>query len=224
MEICGHYIRGPPGSGKSMLACLLARELQLNGHKVYFIEHADFLSKHSKQQIINAEATVKENEKIFLIVDEVQQNVNDGLWNYLLKVTRKTITIGFGIPRIEDISISPDFEKKYPPSFMFFNEGDINAEMLSIFLKFTTAANNIGSNKADEELMIQQVIEDALKWTLSFTGGHAFAFLTISEFIITKHFQACKDKDFEFLARSFIKSDLYRRVVGRCFKLSCCRY
>ena len=79
------YIRGPKGSGKTLLLYLIGRELQRLGETVYFVDHADALRDLKKQNIQSLEDKLPKGKKLYLLIDEVHQNTKDKMWNYLLK-------------------------------------------------------------------------------------------------------------------------------------------
>ena len=109
-----------------MLLYLIGRELQSRGETVYYIKHADALDDLYEQDVQRVEEELSEGKKLYLLIDEVHTNANDKMWNYLLKETNKTITIGFGIPKNEETS--PSFKKKYEPSFVMFTKEDFSTE------------------------------------------------------------------------------------------------
>lgn len=107
------YIRGPRGCGKTFFSYLLGEKLLEMGKPVFTIDHADFLNRMSKSELEALEN--QPGDRIFLIIDEVHTNENSGLWNFLLKESKRIFTIGFGIPSLN--YAGPQFKERKKPSF-----------------------------------------------------------------------------------------------------------
>ena len=201
------YIRGPRGSGKTLLLCLIGRELQSRGETVYYIKHADALDDLYEQDVQRVEEELSEGKKLYLLIDEVHTNANDKMWNYLLKETNKTITIGFGLP--ENMETSPLFEKKYEPSFLMLTKKDFSTEEELQLLGH-------GANISDTSML-----SDLVDWMLAYTGGHAFPFLKLCEHMLKEKKQFCEERKFESVVNSggFYESPTFNVIVTRSYEM-----
>ena len=191
-----------------MLMYLIGEELQRQGEIVYVVEHAGALSNLNKQNIMRLEDKLQDGKKLYLLVDEVHQNTKDPMWNYLLKQTRKTIIIGFGIPQIEETS--PAFERKYEPSFVLLTKEDFSKEE---DLQLLGRCANVSNTK---------MISDLVDWMLVYTGGHTYPFLKLCEYMLRHQEQSCKEKTYELIVTSaaFYESSIFKSITDRAYDLS----
>ena len=202
------YIRGPRGSGKTVLLYLIGRELQRLGETVYVVKHAGALRDLNKRHFMALEDKLREGKKLYLLIDEVHQNTSDKMWNYLLKETSKTITIGFGIPKIQDYYLS--IEQKYEPSFVMLTKEDFSTEEELQLLGH-------GANVSDTSM-----ISDLVDWMLEYTGGHAYPCLKLCEYMLRHQKLCCKERNYESVLNSgeFYESSVFETIDGRAYDLS----
>jgi hypothetical protein len=175
----GYYFRGLRASGKTTLLNLIGQKLIERGDKVYFIENAGYLQNIRKDYLIKLESNLQDNEVMYLLVDECQEAQNAPLWTYLLKQENRIVTIGTGIPTLDQMSAN--FEIKKPPSFVMLSNEDIDDHDVTSYYE------SISSLPKD-------VVTHALNSVFKFTSGHAYPFFAISEYVSKEHKNACMEK------------------------------
>jgi len=206
------YFRGPKGIGKTVLLYLVGRELQRRGEKVFHINHAGVLRSLDTDDFTFLESQyATEGKKVYLMIDEVQNNRRDSNWQYLLEESKKIVTIGFGIPPLD--GDAPYFREKYPFSYLLLTNKDINAELVQAFKNHFLASNTLG--------IPDDKIEVVLLRLLSYTGGHIFPFVKLAEYIFTQHPEKVVDGTFASVYRSssFAEKEVYELIRNRCFEL-----
>jgi hypothetical protein len=202
------YLRGPRGSGKTLLSYLIGKELQSRGETVYYIKHAGKLSNLNEENLKNFEKRLADGKKLYLLIDEVHNDTNSALWLYLLKQETRTVTIGFGIPRIQNPS--PAFQIKYEPSYVLLRKEDFIGEEEN--LRYLAKLADISD---------MTVISDLMDWMLEYTGGHTFPFMKLCEHFLVNHKKSCMKRDFESVVHNetFYKSPIYKLIISRAFDL-----
>jgi hypothetical protein len=201
-----YYFRGPRASGKTTLLNLVGQKLIERGDKVYFIENAGYLQKISKNDLIKLESNLQDKKVMYLLVDECQEAQNAPLWTYLLKQENKIITIGTGIPTLDQMSANFAFKK--PPSFVMLSNEDIN----DVTSYFESISN-----------LPKDAVTHVLNSVFKFTTGHPYPFFAISEYILKEYTQACLEKIdlYEIFAmKKFKETKLYESIVERSFQIS----
>ncbi len=199
------YFRGPKGSGKSTLLQLIGRELQDKGHKVFLVEAGE-LSKIPKSSILKMESDCDDNVVYFLVV-EVQQNPDDSNLNYILKNSKKIHAIGTGVPQHE--STTSQFDEKFEFT-----------ELIQLSIEDLDEAIEIFKVKCD--ISDAELVKRVLEWTLEYTGGHAFPFFTISSYLLEQQRKACENGDMESVVTSsaFVETKEYMLVHSRSLSLT----
>lgn len=210
-KITSIYFRAPTGSGKSVLLQLFGEALAKD-HPVYCIGHVDDLNHLSDDHFKRLEEKHK-GRKVFLLVDEVQANVNSARWNYLLKRPTNIVTIGMGIPREENPS--PQFSVKRDPEVLLLRECDLD-NSLNEFLSGLLTSKVDGSNTN-----ISAIVETMIRIVLTYTSGHAYPFLKILEYCCTERVKDSIDAKGEVWKlikdKQFINSTTYANMVSRSF-------
>ncbi len=198
------YIRGPVGSGKTYLLNLLAHYVQSKGYRTFFIKHSMELNDVKESELITLENSAKASKsKVFLFIDEVHQNTNALIYNYLLKESKYIYTIGAGIPRT---GYSPRFQRKLDPTDIFVQESELD-ECVNCFDSLFPGYN-------------RENINNVVKWTWDYTGGHMYPFVKFTEYLLTNHKDQCclGDADIEKVVVSLNADDpVIRDIKERAF-------
>jgi len=212
-KVSNYYFRGPRGSGKSVMLHLLGKRLLEINKKVFFIEHAGYLRNLSKELLIEVDESLK--EPAYILIDEVHENTSDPLWDYLLKKALNIVVIGAGIPNLD--GRSPAFKHKFPPIFFLLKSEDLDIKVIE---KFEELLNN--GLKSSSVVNTRTVVENTLSWVLSYTGGHAFPFLKLSEYLLINEKQACINKKLDSIVcgAHFFGLQISKEIIARSFQLS----
>jgi len=122
-----HYIRGPAGSGKTVLLELLRRELLKHSQiTVYHFQNAKALDRFDQQvwKALLASAEREPDRRLVVVVDEVQDNVRAEAWSTLRESSGfpNFVVVGFGIkPLMADSPVL--FQDKWPVSNIYLTSG-----------------------------------------------------------------------------------------------------
>lgn len=135
--------------------------------------------------------------------------------DFLLKGSPKNlVVVGVGIPTLD--GRLPAFKHKFPANFFLFKTEDLESSVVDKFEELF----KLGLERAD--FCTRSVVEYTLEWARSYTGGHAFPFLKLSEYLLRHQKQRCIDQDFESIVcgAEFFYSQACRDIFARSFQLS----
>ena len=160
------------------------------------------MKKYTKEDVEKLEPQ-SSDESVYLIIDEVQANLDDVLWYYLLRGSSKIITIGAGVPDVASYTLS--FRFKEDPDFIVISDDDVE-ESVKLFLNFTKSLD-------------EHVVRNTLSWVQNYTGGQAYPFFVISAYLLTKYPDKCSTGEFELIVNSheFLLSREYSDIKSRAF-------
>ena len=106
-----------------------------------------------------------------------------------------------------------------------FEHGKIAQEVASFLLKlkiwkavsWDKELFKVGLERTD--FCTRSVVEFTLHWVLSYTRGHVFSFLKLSEYLLKLQKQKCIDQDLETLVcgAEFFDSNPCRGIISRLF-------
>jgi hypothetical protein len=152
-------------------------------------------------------------KQVAVLVDEVQNFVNSGHWDYLLKkAPSNLLVIGTGISDLQ--YDSPQFQKKYPssgadrPSIGQLTEEDM-PEVLDHF---------IPQGRADSQWDLKT---KALRELLVATGGQLYPFVVFAKHLLEPERAEHLSNVSAFLtSKTFYNSYDYSRVRDRCYGLN----
>jgi len=213
-KVSNYYFRGPRGSGKSFILNLLGKRLREMNKKVFLIRHAGELRTLSEERLKEVDDSCA-SERVYILIDEVHENPSDPLWDFLLKTEHAhLVVIGVGIPTLD--GRSPAFTHKFPANFFLFKNEDLDNRVIGKFeelYKFGLASSGVDT---------RNVVEKTLSWVISYTGGHAFPFVKLSEYLLMCKKQDCIDDNWDSVVccASFFDSDLSKAIIARSFQLS----
>ena len=208
-----YYFRGPRGSGKSFMLNLLGKRLLEINKRVFFIEHAGDLKNLSRDLLKEVDESLK--EPAYILIDEVHENTSDPLWDYLLKKAVNLVVIGVGIPHLD--GRSPAFMNKFAGDFFLFKSEDLDIKVIE---KFEELLND--GLTSSSVVNTRTVVENTLSWVLSYTGGHTYPFLKLSEYLLKQRKQECIDSNLESIVCGalFFDLEISKEIIARSFQLS----
>jgi hypothetical protein len=99
---------------------------------------------------------------------------------------------------------------KYEPSFMMLTKEDFSTEEELQLLGHV-------ANVSDTSL-----ISDLVDWMLEYTGGHAYPFLKLCEYMLRHQIPYCEERNFESVVNSgtFYGSPIFKTIEERAYDLS----
>ena len=204
-----HYFRSPAGNGKSVLLMLLGREFEKRNCDVFYFEVAGLLDDYPKESYIEARReSLRQNKKLVIMVDEVQQSPDANLWTPLLKSMGNMLVIGMGIPKFD--SSSPQFLRKHSPSELYFNSNSEDMEeLIDVFMEEMKGRD-----------VSRETVSEICRYVCDYTGGHMFPMLKFCEHIFHPNQSSHLEKyhyAIYFSSQKFYDSYDYDNVRGRCF-------
>jgi hypothetical protein len=213
-----HYFPGPKGNGKSVWLTLLGLALEERGDVVFHIKHARALM--GLQQELELVGNVE--KPVYLLVDEVQANLKDQTWGFLLKEdNRGIIVIGAGIP-VEDPS--PSFLVRHSPMELLLTAEDFdNAVVLKLAHLLETAPRNQTTLPARQlhESPAAAAVRGLIDWLLTYTRGHAYPLLKLAEYCLTQQADLCYLGRYEqIVGGAFFASEAGKAIMHRSYSLS----
>ena len=223
-DVCNMYLRGPRGSGKSVLLQLIGKMLQDRGEKVYFVRTADQLREVNASDMQDLIDMNNSRNRIYLLVDEVQMYYEGDVWDFLLKQTSKIVTIGVGIPQLDVDSAA--FLFRPPPSYILLTQYDVK-DSTKYFISL--AANCLNGSKVDlsddaedDSNVIDEMVAEVLNWVFVYTGGQAYPYYYISNFLLSKHCKDCFEGNYENIITGgvFRKSTFFEALSSRALSLN----
>jgi hypothetical protein len=122
------------------------------------------------------------------------------VWNYLLKESRKIVTIGVGIP-------------------LLYSNFVIHKKSCFLFMTKDDAKECFEHFKSISGISDDSVVEGVLDWVLEYTGGQAFPFYFLCRELLTNHKDACNNGEFERIVTGseFMNRSAYKRMIERAF-------
>ena len=216
-----HYFRSLPGSGKTLLAKLLAVKLheKVQDSEVFFVNNSSsFLKFDTKQFNKSMKKLADLGKTAIIVVDEAHYSPTAAMWTELLKPKiNNMFVIGFGVPNLTGISEA--FTVKHQPPDICYSADD-NADMREVVDYWAKEVPDI------ERDTIAEICNNVCKYT----SGQSFAFLNIVELLLTKHAHSAgveKIRGGELVkgcARYMALDSFYndpvvvQNVVPRCFR------
>lgn len=196
------YIRGPRGSGKTVLLKLIGEKLKNYGD-VYWISTASNLPELGGTWPLEELVSKSNGKMVYFLIDEAHSSkaTDDPRWMYLLKEKPdNVVTIAAGIENFK--CSSADFENSYPSSGLLATSDDLS-ELALFWSKCGIQA---------------EVISSALNYLLKFTGGHFYPLLALSE-----HFFNVKSLTLHHVKKflnsdEFFRSNIFKRIHTRCYQ------
>ena len=212
-----HYFPGPKGNGKSVWLTLLGLALEKRGDVVFHIKHARALM--GLQQELEVLGSVE--KPVYLLVDEVQANLQDQTWGFLLKEeNRGIIVIGAGIP-VEDPS--PPFLVRYSPLELLLTAEDFDDSVVLKLAHLLEAAPRNQATLPARQLYKSPAaaVRGLVDWLLAYTRGHAYPMLKLAEYCLTEQADLCYLGRYEqIVGGAFYASQAGKAIMRRSYSLS----
>ena len=198
-----------------MWLTLLGLALEERGDVVFHIKHASALV--GLQQELELVGTVE--KPVYLLVDEVQANLKDQTWGFLLKEdNRSIIVIGAGIP-VEDPS--PSFLVRHSPLELLLTAEDFDH---AVILKLAHLLEATPRNQATFPQLYESpaaTVRRLVDWLLTYTRGHAYPMLKLAEYCLTEHADLCCLGRYEqIVGGAFFASQAGKAIMHRSYSLS----
>ncbi len=193
------YFRGPRGFGKSVLLVELAKKYQDRGEKVYFLDNALGLGRLSREYLESLQKDLADDQRIYLFIDEVQDNPRSELWTYLFKTPNKFVVIGAGIPSLNNMSAQ--FYEKKNPSFIKLTRDDLVDGVIDSF-----------ESKSGYD---RELVTKVLNYVLEYTNGHMFPFVKLCEYLLITSKPNLNAVHEAINSAEFFQSKVYQNIIRR---------
>lgn len=180
------YIRGAPGTGKTVLLELIAVQLEKEGKRAVFIQHASSLQECMDE----IEDILKDGKPLYVLIDEAHMvPANDPVWMYLKKPSSPFITIAAGIPG--DSRASAMFFSHIQVKEMFLTATELELPVVVNFFTKRLSESLVSKRLRDNQAECRAMVEKVLAFAHMYTNGHSFPCLKIAEFCVTAGCMKC---------------------------------